>query len=474
MAGGALRDAVAGAFRRRAATASRPAALAAERQLLASTRASIRPTRTLTGRETIGWRNITARPTVSELQLSPVLERLAGHAIRRGCASGALAGIIAPAARLSRDGGRPGSSTAARRAVDGADTTCSTSRRAAVHRPGRRQCRRPDGDGASAARRRCDPESSVEIELDVDGARAAHVRAHRRHRQLLLHRAVVSEARRARGRGLEHASVPRAHRVLLGLRRLRRAASPCPRAGSSAPRGFERRAPTTPTARRPTATTRTTSTTSRGRRAPTSSIEPARFERSNAAAGRDAAAAAAGARAAGRSPFRRGHAPTLKYYGEWFGPIRTATSPSSIRRTRAERRHGVPDARSRRDVAADRARATSSTPEAVTIHEAGHQFWYGIVGTNEFEHAWMDEGLNTFSTARAMEQDVRRHFSRSATSAASSRGCSGTSGCAAKRCGIGCRAIGRRAEGRRAVDADVPLLAGDRPLSSPTTRPRCG
>jgi len=48
---------------------------------------------------------------------------------------------------------------------------------------------------------------------------------------------------------------------------------------------------------------------------------------------------------------------------------------------------------------------TMSTPEEVTIHEAGHQFWYGIVGTNEFEHAWMDEGINTFATARAMHAD---------------------------------------------------------------------
>ncbi len=42
-------------------------------------------------------------------------------------------------------------------------------------------------------------------------------------------------------------------------------------------------------------------------------------------------------------------------------------------------------------------------PEGVTVHEAGHQFWYGIVGNNEFEHAWIDEGLNTFSTARVMD-----------------------------------------------------------------------
>jgi hypothetical protein len=41
-------------------------------------------------------------------------------------------------------------------------------------------------------------------------------------------------------------------------------------------------------------------------------------------------------------------------------------------------------------------------PEDVTVHEAGHQFWYGIVGNNEFEDAWMDEGLNTFSEARVL------------------------------------------------------------------------
>lgn len=48
---------------------------------------------------------------------------------------------------------------------------------------------------------------------------------------------------------------------------------------------------------------------------------------------------------------------------------------------------------------------TASTPEEVVVHEAGHQFWYGIVGTNEFEHAWMDEGINTYATARALSAD---------------------------------------------------------------------
>lgn len=35
-------------------------------------------------------------------------------------------------------------------------------------------------------------------------------------------------------------------------------------------------------------------------------------------------------------------------------------------------------------------------PENVTIHEFIHGYFYGIVGTNEFEHAWMDEGMTSF------------------------------------------------------------------------------
>jgi hypothetical protein len=37
--------------------------------------------------------------------------------------------------------------------------------------------------------------------------------------------------------------------------------------------------------------------------------------------------------------------------------------------------------------------------EMPLLHEAGHQFWYGIVANNETEDAWLDEGINSYSAA---------------------------------------------------------------------------
>ncbi|MDW8217396.1 MAG: M1 family metallopeptidase [Acidobacteriota bacterium] len=41
-------------------------------------------------------------------------------------------------------------------------------------------------------------------------------------------------------------------------------------------------------------------------------------------------------------------------------------------------------------------------PEVVLIHEFGHQYWYGMVASNEFEEAWLDEGINSYCEANLM------------------------------------------------------------------------
>ena len=36
-------------------------------------------------------------------------------------------------------------------------------------------------------------------------------------------------------------------------------------------------------------------------------------------------------------------------------------------------------------------------------HEFGHQYWYGMVATNEFEDAWMDEGINSYTEVKVLD-----------------------------------------------------------------------
>ena len=40
--------------------------------------------------------------------------------------------------------------------------------------------------------------------------------------------------------------------------------------------------------------------------------------------------------------------------------------------------------------------------ELTTEHEFGHQYWYGMVATNEFEDAWLDEGINSYTEVKVL------------------------------------------------------------------------
>ena len=48
-------------------------------------------------------------------------------------------------------------------------------------------------------------------------------------------------------------------------------------------------------------------------------------------------------------------------------------------------------------------------PEIVVEHEFGHQYWYGMVATNEFEEAWLDEGINTYTELKVVDSMYGRN-----------------------------------------------------------------
>ncbi|UJF33632.1 M1 family metallopeptidase [Paenibacillus hexagrammi] len=43
--------------------------------------------------------------------------------------------------------------------------------------------------------------------------------------------------------------------------------------------------------------------------------------------------------------------------------------------------------------------------ERVVVHEIGHQFFYGLVASNEFEEAWLDEGFTSYAEDKLMESE---------------------------------------------------------------------
>lgn len=93
---------------------------------------------------------------------------------------------------------------------------------------------------------------------------------------------------------------------------------------------------------------------------------------------------------------------TLKHYGLWYGayPYPNITIVDPVWRSRA----GGMEYPTIFSSGVDWLEAEGTLePHSLTIHECGHQWWYGLVGTNEFEHAWLDEGFNSYSEERCAE-----------------------------------------------------------------------
>jgi len=91
----------------------------------------------------------------------------------------------------------------------------------------------------------------------------------------------------------------------------------------------------------------------------------------------------------------------IKYYGLWFGPYpyETVTMVDPPFRTGSGGMEYPTLFTAGTGVLAD---GKVHSPEGVIIHEFGHGYWYGLVANNEFEEAWLDEGINTYSTGRVL------------------------------------------------------------------------
>ncbi|HEX8027274.1 MAG TPA: M1 family metallopeptidase [Vicinamibacterales bacterium] len=99
----------------------------------------------------------------------------------------------------------------------------------------------------------------------------------------------------------------------------------------------------------------------------------------------------------------------LKYYGEWYGsyPYATLTivDPAFQSESGGMEYPTIFTAGTRWW-----SPLHSNDPEYVVLHEAGHQFWYGLVANNEVEFAWLDEGLNEYTDSRVQAEVFQPNY----------------------------------------------------------------
>jgi len=91
----------------------------------------------------------------------------------------------------------------------------------------------------------------------------------------------------------------------------------------------------------------------------------------------------------------------IKYYGLWYGPYpyETVTMVDPPFRTASGGMEYPTLFTAGTGVLRDK---KVLSPESVIVHEFGHGYWYGLAANNEFEEAWLDEGINTYSTGKVL------------------------------------------------------------------------
>ena len=80
---------------------------------------------------------------------------------------------------------------------------------------------------------------------------------------------------------------------------------------------------------------------------------------------------------------------TVRHYGKWVGPYQYKTVKAVLGDMPAGAGMEYPTI-----TIVDK--TAKSGLQTVIVHEVGHNWFYGMLGSNERDHAWMDEGINTF------------------------------------------------------------------------------
>jgi len=95
---------------------------------------------------------------------------------------------------------------------------------------------------------------------------------------------------------------------------------------------------------------------------------------------------------------------SLEHFSQWYGPYPYSTLSIVVPPEGAGGAGGMEYPTLITAWAADSADEGYEL-ERVVVHEIGHQYWYGMVASNEFEEAWLDEGFTSYAEDKLMEAE---------------------------------------------------------------------
>ncbi|MFD1957116.1 M1 family metallopeptidase [Paenibacillus thailandensis] len=93
---------------------------------------------------------------------------------------------------------------------------------------------------------------------------------------------------------------------------------------------------------------------------------------------------------------------SLTKYAQWYGEYPYTTLSVVVPPAGAGGAGGMEYPTLVTALAADKA-SPGYELERTVVHEIGHQYWYGMVASNEFEEAWLDEGFTSYAEDKVME-----------------------------------------------------------------------